>query len=71
VNRGAQRAFANEHQSIQARFLDRPHEAPRVGIEIWRTWGQADRLHASRSQRVTKRDAEPWISVVKEETFSL
>jgi hypothetical protein len=69
VNRTAQRAFANENQSIQARFLDRPHEALRVRVEIWRTWGQADRFDASRSQGVTKRVGEAWISIVKEETF--
>jgi hypothetical protein len=38
-------------------------------LEIWRTWGQADRFDASRSQGVTERVGEAWISIVKEETF--
>ena len=33
----------------------------RVRVEIWRTWGQADGLHASRRHRVTQHVAEPWI----------
>ena len=63
-------SVAKEDQSIQARFLDGPHETLRVRVEIRRTWGQADRFDASRSQRVTKHVAEPWISIVEEETFS-
>ena len=69
VNRTAQRAFANEDQSIQARFLDRPHEALRVRVEIWRTGRQADRLDTGRRQRVTKRVGEAWIAIMKEEAF--
>ena len=69
VNRTAQRAFANENQSIQARFLDCPHEALRVGVEIWRTWGQADRLDTGRSQGFTKRGGEAWVAIMKEEAF--
>ena len=69
VNRTAQCAFADEDQSIQAGFLDRPHEPLRVGIEIWGTGRQADRLDAGRRQRVSERVAEPWIAIVPEEAF--
>jgi hypothetical protein len=69
VNRTAQCAFADEDQSIQAGFLDRPDEALRVGIEIWGTGRQADRLDAGRRERVTERVAEPWIAIMQEEAF--
>ena len=37
VNHVPERAFANDDQLIQTRFLDRPHEAFRVRLEIGRT----------------------------------
>jgi hypothetical protein len=48
VNDGPQRAFANEDQVIQTRFLDRPNEAFRVGVEIGRTGRQADGFDTGR-----------------------
>ena len=42
VNDVPERAFGNEDQLIETGFLDRPHEAFRVGIEIGRTGRQAD-----------------------------
>ena len=39
ANRSAQRVLAHKNQSVQARFLDRSHEALRVRIEIGGAWG--------------------------------
>ena len=64
VNRTTQRAFANEDQAIQARFLDRPHEAFRVRVEIRRTGRQADGFDTGGGQGVSKRIGEPWIAVM-------
>jgi hypothetical protein len=69
VNRTTQRAFANEDDAIQARFLDRPHEALRVRVEIWRPGRQAKRLDTGRRQRVSKRVGEAWIAIMQEEAF--
>jgi hypothetical protein len=48
VNDVPERAFANEDQLIETGFLDRPHQAFRVGIEIGRTGRQADGFDAGR-----------------------
>src|SRR4029453_16415169 len=41
ANHVPERAFANDDQLIQTRFLDRPHEAFRVRVEIGRTGREA------------------------------
>ena len=69
VNRNTQRAFAHEDQAIEARFLDRPHEAFRVRVEIRRTGRQADGFDTGRRQRASKRVGEPWVAVMEEEAF--
>jgi hypothetical protein len=69
MNRIPQRAFANEDQSIQTRFLDRPHEAFRVRVEIGRTGWQADGFDTGGRQGVNKRVGEPWIAVMQEEAL--
>jgi hypothetical protein len=43
-----ERAFANEDQLLQTRFLDRPHEAFRKRVEIRRTKRQADGFDTGR-----------------------
>ena len=48
VNDVPERAFANEDQLIETGFLDRPHQAFRVGIEIGRTGRRADGFDAGR-----------------------
>jgi hypothetical protein len=69
VNRPTQRTFAHEDQPIQARFLNRPHEALRVRVEIWRPGWQAKRLDTGGRQCVSKRVGEAWIAIMQEEAF--
>src|SRR6478672_8783862 len=67
VNDLPERAFANEDQLIETGFLDRPHEAFRVGVEIRRTGRQADGFDTGCRQCIRKRLGEPRVAVMEEE----
>ena len=70
ANRAAQRAFADQDQSIETRFFDGPHEAFRERIEIGGMGRQADGLDTRRAQRLAKRIREERIAIVKEVAFA-
>ena len=70
-----QRALPEKDQSIQARFLARPHKAFRMGIQVWRTGRKFHRLNSHlrehklelrREQRVAIMDQIP---LTQEETI--
>jgi hypothetical protein len=60
----AQRRFANENCAVQQGFLDRPHEALRVRIEIRGTRRKAHDLDASRGEGLAKTEREQWIPIM-------
>ena len=56
-------AFAEQNHSFQARFLDGPHKALRVGIQIRRAWRQLNRLHSGGFQDLQEFPSEQRIPV--------
>ena len=54
VNRLAQRAFTEQDHSLQTRFLNRPYEAFRVGVQIRRTWRELHALDSGATKRAQK-----------------
>ena len=64
------RPFTDENHPVQAGFLDRPHEALRVRVEIRGTRRQADHLHACGGERLAERHREQRIPIVDQVTLA-
>ena len=62
-----QRALADEHHPLEAGFLDGPHEALRIGVQVWRAGRESDGRDPGRRERVAHGRTEERVAVVNEE----